>query len=247
MVKSLGIFIALTFTNSRGRLLKAKVREQHSSHYLIPSPLEPWSNFLMFPFVQAMFPRHAVWLWRALWTLLGSSSLEGKLKHVSIAFLCLWSILFDTQSSFAAQQGHEGAGAYSNETFIFRTDSLSWTKMVTQEPNRYCWDDLSHWVQNISLTSFSAGIAYRSLSGRGWLAGECIDTGGIEPAIVLFGGFDGERRLNDVHLWYWIAEWEYVVTSLCSLLLLLNNLSIPHRFNSIQYSCLCFNQWIHCL
>jgi len=74
-----------------------------------------------------------------------------------------------------SEQGHAGAGVFVNETFVFDTSTLTWTKHTPQ----------------------TNGEAASQPSARGWLAG----TGLGDGRFVLFGGFDGKNRVADLFLW----------------------------------------------
>jgi N-acetylneuraminic acid mutarotase len=68
-------------------------------------------------------------------------------------------------------QGHAGAGDYTDETFIFDTQTLTWTKKQTEGEQRP--------------------------TPRGWLAGAGLEGGHF----LLFGGFDGKDRVSDLYLY----------------------------------------------
>jgi len=70
-----------------------------------------------------------------------------------------------------SDKGHEGAGSYHNDTWIFDIDSRKWTKMADDE---------------------------KSPSARGWFTSSAMPDG---KSVLVFGGFDGKERVNDAHVW----------------------------------------------
>lgn len=73
-------------------------------------------------------------------------------------------------------QGHAGAGDYSNETFIFDTNTLTWIR--------------------------KDGASEEIPTPRGWLAGAGLQ----DEQFLLFGGFDGKERTGDLFLYSSTAQ-----------------------------------------
>jgi N-acetylneuraminic acid mutarotase len=70
-----------------------------------------------------------------------------------------------------SQTGHEGAGSYLNDAYLFNTETNEWRSITAADSERP--------------------------SKRGWLS--CTNVG--KDQVVLFGGFNGESRFNELN-WF---------------------------------------------
>ena len=75
-------------------------------------------------------------------------------------------------------QGHEGAGSYHDSAYVYRVASGEWVR--------------------VSGGSSGGNGSDGGPSARGWF-NTCALTDGT--GAVVFGGFDGTSRINDVHVW----------------------------------------------
>eukprot|EP01087_Luapelamoeba_hula_P012979 TRINITY_DN3675_c0_g1_i1.p1 TRINITY_DN3675_c0_g1~~TRINITY_DN3675_c0_g1_i1.p1 ORF type:complete len:407 (+),score=53.82 TRINITY_DN3675_c0_g1_i1:23-1222(+) len=154
----------------------------------------------------------------------GPSSVIPPARSVHcVAAVGNYIVTFGGESSPSAR-GHEGAGQYLNDAWCFNITTLQWTRIQPPHRSPRSTTDLISSNTSISLSSGSGesdGIssASRASSGdetlhpvledgdypptaRGWMVAAPLAATAEHQhtGIVIFGGFDGTDRLNDLHL-----------------------------------------------
>ena len=90
-------------------------------------------------------------------------------------YLPALNALFTFGGEFTASaQGHEGAGSYHDSAYLYRLDEAEWVKVS------------------------DGGSGSGGPSARGWFNTCALADG---RSAVVFGGFDGTARVNDVFVW----------------------------------------------
>jgi len=92
-----------------------------------------------------------------------------------------------------SSKGHEGAGLYHDDAFLLDLETNEWKKVCSGADNNGNNED-----------NEQGSWSKQAPSARGWIAACSLrwDSSSSDPsAVALFGGFDGNARLNDLFVW----------------------------------------------